>query len=139
MLSICLISGLTEDMNQAMCESLPQIEYALDGDTWVMTIIMPHISQTYHINSGQEVETTSIDGRQVKVSQGQVNIGHRQGKVTSYNTTSTVVRRWRLPALIVDRSRSGHHRSQAGQVQIHYHINSHERGRDYEQMEDEPR
>ena len=63
------VSGLAEEMNVAMSECLPQIQYALDGDTWVMTIIMPHVSKEYRINDGQEVQTTSIDGRQVKVGQ----------------------------------------------------------------------
>ena len=51
-----------------MKDTLPKIKYGKDGDKWQMTIITPTISKLYTFQSGEELDTISIDGKNVKVS-----------------------------------------------------------------------
>ena len=73
---VCLVTGLNEEMHQAMQLSLPQIQYAMEGDEWFMTIITSLSTMQYKFKPWDILNTISIDGKPIKVIVGCDHVSH---------------------------------------------------------------
>ena len=69
--SVCLFAGMTDPQMRAMiCSLKPKIIISESEGTWHFRMVTPHSTRVDAFVSGQEIDSTSVVGKPVKVSDG---------------------------------------------------------------------